>query len=604
MKRSLLSAFVGLGIVVSLVLGGCPSPLEPPVTAGTTGGTGSIAGYARYSGETNHSGITVSAERTDGIASLSVKHMLEGGPAGSLPASRAIAAIATTAADGSYTLDDLPEGTYTVYASSEDSLERAVTTSVTVAADREVTASDLNLSPTGRISGTATLNGAPTGNLGIAVFVAGTSYCAMTADNGAYTISDVPAGTGYVLVATKEGYDPATAGVDVSAGATTTPATLNLVTHVTPPTTGSISGTAHLNGAATGNAGVFVFLAGTSWITMTNDSGAYRLGGLAPGAYTLTASKEGYVAASASVDVTAGIDTGAATLNLVGVQVSAPIFTPGTGTHSGDVLVTLADATPGATIHYTTDGTTPTTASSEYDAPITVTGGGSNATITVKAIGDKTGMTTSAVSWATFTIVYPAMQARWAESVSAGSNSSQFDSVAVDSSGNMYAVGYIYGTGTYTFGTGVSAAGTYGSSNVVLVKYNSSGTAQWARTVSAGSSESRFSSVTVDSSGNVHSAGHIYGTGSYTFGTGVSAAGSSSGTNVALVKYDSSGTAQWTHTVSRGSGSQFSSVAVDSGGNVHAAGHIYGTGTYTFGTGVSAAGTYGSYNVVLVKYSE
>jgi hypothetical protein len=71
---------------------------------------------------------------------------------------------------------------------------------VNVSAGKDVTAADLNLTPTGKISGIVTLNNALNGNLGIVVFIAGTSYSAMTADNGSYTISGVPAGTGYVLV--------------------------------------------------------------------------------------------------------------------------------------------------------------------------------------------------------------------------------------------------------------------------------------------------------------------------------------------------------------------------------------------------------------------
>ncbi|WP_198429951.1 hypothetical protein, partial [Treponema primitia] len=124
----------------------------------------------------------------------------------------------------------------------------------------------------------------------------------------------------------------------------------------------------------------------------------------------------------------------------------------------------------------------------------------------------------------------------------------------------MYAAGYQTGTGTYTYGTGVSATGTYAAgNNVVLVKYDADGTALWARTVSAGSFVSYFISVAVDGSGNVYAAGSQYGTGTFTYG-GVSVVGSySSGANVVLVKYDPSGTAQWARTVTAGSsGSQFS----------------------------------------------
>jgi outer membrane protein assembly factor BamB len=193
--------------------------------------------------------------------------------------------------------------------------------------------------------------------------------------------------------------------------------------------------------------------------------------------------------------------------------------------------------------------------------------------------------------------------ALWARTVSAGSGASYFNAVAVDSSGNVYAAGYQWGTGSYTYGTGVTAKGTYSVGNVVLVKYNSSGTAQWARTVSAGSGYSHFKAVAVDSSG-VYAAGYQEGTGSYTYGTGVTAKGTSSSNNVVLVKYNSSGTAQWAQTVSAGgSFSEFNAVAVDSSGNVYAAGSQNGRGSYTYGTGVTAQGTYSNDNVVLVKYN-
>jgi hypothetical protein len=72
-----------------------------------------------------------------------------------------------------------------------------------------------------------------------------------------------------------------------------------------------------------------------------------------------------------------------------------------------------------------------------------------------------------------------------------------------------------------------------------------------------------------------------------------------------LVKYDSFGTAQWAQTVSTGtSSSSFSSVAADASGNIYAAGYVNGSGTYTFGAGITASGSSGSSNAVLVKYLE
>ena len=59
---------------------------------------------------------------------------------------------------------------------------------------------------------------------------------------------------------------------------------------------------------------------------------------------------------------------------------------------------TISCATSGATIYYTTNGNTPTTSSTQYSSPITLSGA-----CTIKAIAVKSGMTTSQVAQATYT---------------------------------------------------------------------------------------------------------------------------------------------------------------------------------------------------------
>ncbi|MFF2483324.1 chitobiase/beta-hexosaminidase C-terminal domain-containing protein [Paenibacillus sp. NPDC058071] len=80
-------------------------------------------------------------------------------------------------------------------------------------------------------------------------------------------------------------------------------------------------------------------------------------------------------------------------------QAAAPTFTPGTGTYLTAQEVTIASATPGAAIKYTTDGSTPTAASAVYVGPITVA-----TSTTVKAISTKAGMADSSISTAVYTI--------------------------------------------------------------------------------------------------------------------------------------------------------------------------------------------------------
>lgn len=93
------------------------------------------------------------------------------------------------------------------------------------------------------------------------------------------------------------------------------------------------------------------------------------------------------------------------TINTVS-QVATPTFSPAGGTYSTAQSVTLSCATSGATIRYTTDGSTPTSSSPVYSGPISI-----SSTKTVKAYASKSGMTDSAIASATYTISssgYPA----------------------------------------------------------------------------------------------------------------------------------------------------------------------------------------------------
>lgn len=81
---------------------------------------------------------------------------------------------------------------------------------------------------------------------------------------------------------------------------------------------------------------------------------------------------------------------------------STPDFTPEGGTYSSAQSVTIADSTPGATIHYTIDGSTPTTSSAVYNGPITV-----SSSETLKAIAVANGYSSSTVASAMYTITMP-----------------------------------------------------------------------------------------------------------------------------------------------------------------------------------------------------
>jgi endo-1,4-beta-D-glucanase Y len=84
-------------------------------------------------------------------------------------------------------------------------------------------------------------------------------------------------------------------------------------------------------------------------------------------------------------------------------QVATPNFSPAGGTYTGAQSVAISSATSGASIRYTTDGSTPTpTVGTLYSAPVSI---GTSATL--KAIAYATGMTNSAVASATYVIGAP-----------------------------------------------------------------------------------------------------------------------------------------------------------------------------------------------------
>lgn len=78
---------------------------------------------------------------------------------------------------------------------------------------------------------------------------------------------------------------------------------------------------------------------------------------------------------------------------------AAPTFSPAPGYYTSAQSVTISDATSGAKIYYTTDGSTPTTSSPVYSSPIGVA-----SSMTIKAMAVATGSEPSSVVTGAYTI--------------------------------------------------------------------------------------------------------------------------------------------------------------------------------------------------------
>ena len=129
---------------------------------------------------------------------------------------------------------------------------------------------------------------------------------------------------------------------------------------------------------------------GTTWNQAGTFTDSLVVTGLAPYAWNYSSTPSQAPALTATFDWFHNLATPVA---------ATPTFAPASGTSFSSTLsVSIADATPSATIYYTTDGSTPTTGSQLYSAPFII-----SSTTTVNAIAVATGYTQSAQGSASYT---------------------------------------------------------------------------------------------------------------------------------------------------------------------------------------------------------
>lgn len=85
------------------------------------------------------------------------------------------------------------------------------------------------------------------------------------------------------------------------------------------------------------------------------------------------------------------------------LQVGTPTFNPPQGPITNGTIVNISTVTSGASIYYTTDGSTPTIGSQVYSAPIVIGGG-----TTLKALGVAGGFNNSSIQSITYALAQPA----------------------------------------------------------------------------------------------------------------------------------------------------------------------------------------------------
>jgi uncharacterized delta-60 repeat protein len=196
---------------------------------------------------------------------------------------------------------------------------------------------------------------------------------------------------------------------------------------------------------------------------------------------------------------------------------------------------------------------------------------------------------TAGSSWDFFLVKYNSSGVKqWTEQYGSvvGGYTDFGQGVTVDSSDNLYVTGTTNG--------GIDNNTSSGSDDIFLIKYNSSGEKQWTQQLGTSSrdrvaldADEIMDGVTVDSSDNIYVVGQTQG--------GLDNNTNSGDWDFFLVKYNSSGTKQWTQQLGTSSKDVGNGVAVDSSDN------IYVTGTT--GGGLDNNTSFGSNDIFLVKYN-
>jgi hypothetical protein len=126
--------------------------------------------------------------------------------------------------------------------------------------------------------------------------------------------------------------------------------------------------------------------------TLVTTAGAASLAGTYPISFStesLTAANYTFTYVNGTLAITSASTAAAAT----------PVFSPAGGTYTSAQKVVITDGTPGATIYYTTDGSTPMTSSARYTSGISL-----SSSTTLQAIAAAPGYGDSPVATASYTI--------------------------------------------------------------------------------------------------------------------------------------------------------------------------------------------------------
>jgi hypothetical protein len=154
-------------------------------------------------------------------------------------------------------------------------------------------------------------------------------------------------------------------------------------------------------------------------------------------------------------------------------------------------------------------------------------------------------------------------------------------SIAVDSVGNLFAVGRWFGTVDFDMGPSTVNRTSAGSADMYVMKLNSNGNFAWVKTI-GGTGSDYWTMADLDSGSNVYMIGSFSGMVDFDPNVGISNLNQAGGLNCAVMKMDSSGNYLW---ATNFGGASPVGIALDPFGNIYTSGRFGGTADFDPGTG-------------------
>ncbi|HLP88021.1 MAG TPA: SBBP repeat-containing protein [Nostocaceae cyanobacterium] len=187
----------------------------------------------------------------------------------------------------------------------------------------------------------------------------------------------------------------------------------------------------------------------------------------------------------------------------------------------------------------------------------------------------------------------------WAKSLGS-SSSDEGNSIAVDSTGNVYTIGSFNGTVDFDPNSGFFNLTSKGSNDIFISKLNSNGSFAWAK--SFGSIDLDYGrSIAVDNAGNVYTTGSFNGTVDFDPGNGTFNLTSNGFDNIFISKLNSDGSFAWAKNLGGSGSDRGYSIVVDAMGNIYATGHFSGTTDFDPNNGTFNLTSKGSWDIFISK---